>query len=225
MDANQVEAILQACEASLAAGERVNLRELGFWRAVGAVKRHPEWVERYAGRIATIDRTVFERAVSPTLPLPVGTALLSAGALIGLLLVSSTPRIERRWRGAGLLVGTAALLATTHDLGHLLVGRALGIGFSHWFLDGPTRLQPGLKVDYASYLRASASARACMHASGALVTKVVPFATLALVAGVRVPAWARASLVGIGALQLATDALFSVRQSDWKRFRRELRLA
>ena len=225
VDAEQIEAMLQACEASLASGGRVNLRELGFWRAVGAVKRHPDWIERYADRIAAIDRAAFERAVWPTLPLPVGTGLLSAGALLGTLLVSSTPRIERRWRGATLLVGTAALLATTHDLAHLLVGQALGMRFSHWFLDGPARVQPGLKLDYAAYLRAPASARAWMHASGALVTKIVPFAALGLTAGARVPAWARACLVAIGGLQLATDALFSVRQSDWKRFRRERRLA
>jgi TatD DNase family protein len=29
--------------------------------------------------------------------------------------------------------------------------------FTHWYQNGPTRLQPGVKVDYASYLRAWAA--------------------------------------------------------------------
>ena len=66
------------------------------------------------------------------------------------------------------------LLGTTHDLAHLVVGRLVGIRFTHWFIDGPTRLQPGLKTDYASYLRTPPHARAWMHASGALIDQGDP---------------------------------------------------
>src|SRR5439155_23826878 len=48
-----------------------------------------------------------------------------------------------------------------------VAGVAAGIRFIGWFLDGPTRLQPGLKIDYASYLRTPARRRAWMHAAGA----------------------------------------------------------
>ena len=60
-----IEAILAGCEHALAAGGKVDLRELGFWRAVSAVKRRREWIERYADRIGAIDRQAFERAVRP----------------------------------------------------------------------------------------------------------------------------------------------------------------
>ena len=61
-----------------------------------------------------------------------------------------------------------------------------------------------------------------MHAAGAVATKVVPFALLPLARGRRA---ATVALVGIGATQLVTDVVFSTRQSDWKSFRREMRVA
>jgi hypothetical protein len=182
-------------------------------------------VEPYAERIAALDRAAFERAVQPTFPLGVGTALLSLAALAGLVLVGSAGVAPRRSRGMLVLAGCGLLLGTTHDLAHLVVGGLLGIRFTHWFLDGPTRLQPGLKVDYASYLRTPPVARAWMHAAGALVTKVVPLGVLGLTARAGLPAWTVATLLGIGTVQVTTDLLFSVRESDWKRFRREWRVA
>jgi hypothetical protein len=80
-------------------------------------------------------------------------------------------------------------------------------------------------VDYAAYLRTPAIARAWMHAAGALVTKGVPLLVLGLTARARLPSWTVATLLGIGALQVITDLLFSVRQSDWKRFSREWGIA
>jgi hypothetical protein len=225
VNSSEIEAILDSCERALSASGRVDLRSRGFWRAVTAVKRRPEWVEHYADRIGAIDRAAFERAFQPTFPLGIGTAVLGLGALAGLVLVGSASAAPRRSRGLLALAGCGLLLGTTHDLAHLLVGWLVGIRFSHWFLDGPTRLQPGLKVDYASYLRTPAIARAWMHAAGALVTKIVPLLVLGLTARARLPFWAVATLLGIGAVQVTTDLLFSVRQSDWKRFGREWRVA
>jgi hypothetical protein len=37
--------------------------------------------------------------------------------------------------------------------------------------------------------------------------------------------WAALLLLTLGVLQIVTDVLFSVRASDWKKFRREMRLA
>jgi hypothetical protein len=225
VDTHEIEAILDSCEQALSAGGRVDLRSLGFWRAVAAVKRRPDWVARYADRIGALDRAAFERAVQPTLPVGSGTAILSLGALIGLVLVGAVDAVPRRSRGMFVLAGCGLLLGTTHDLAHLVVGSLLGIRFTHWFLDGPTRLQPGLKVDYAAYLRTPAVARAWMHATGALVTKSVPLLVLGLTARAGLPTWTVATLLGIGSVQVATDLLFSVHQSDWKRFRREWRAA
>lgn len=198
---------------------------VGFWGAVAEVKRHPAWIEAYAERIGAIDRRAFERAVSPTFSPAVGTAVLTTGTLVGLGLVAAAYRLTSPWNGLVLLGGTGALLGSTHGLAHIVAGRMAGIRFTHWFLNGPTRLQPGAKVDYASYLRASPRSRAWMHASGALVTKAVPFLLLGAARAAGVPGWATGALLVIGLGQIATDLLYSVKFSDWKRFRREMRVA
>jgi hypothetical protein len=208
----EVESILAACEQALAARAALDLRGLGFWRAVAAVKRDRELIERFADRIGRIDRQVFEQRVQRRVPIGPGTAVLASGALLGVGLVATRQSLL-------VLAGAGLLLGTTHDLGHLVVGRLVGIAFTWWFLDGPTRVQPGLKTDYATYLRVPPRSRAVMHAAGALVTKVVPFALLPLASRT----WVKRVLVALGAAQLLTDAAFSTRQSDWKRVRRELR--
>jgi hypothetical protein len=64
-----------------------------------------------------------------------------------------------------------------------------------------------------------------MHASGAVATKLAPFLALACWPATEAPAWAAWGLLALGVLQIATDVLFSVRSSDWKKVRRELRIA
>ena len=64
-----------------------------------------------------------------------------------------------------------------------------------------------------------------MHASGALMTKILPFALLpaGFIAGV--PGWATVLLVVVGVVSIITDILWSTRVSDWKKFRREMAFA
>ncbi|MGH2672467.1 MAG: hypothetical protein ACRDHC_05785, partial [Actinomycetota bacterium] len=64
-----------------------------------------------------------------------------------------------------------------------------------------------------------------MHASGAIATKLAPFVALAFWPSTVAPVWAAWALIALGVLQIATDIVFSVRRSDWKRVRRELRVA
>jgi hypothetical protein len=128
-------------------------------------------------------------------------------------------------RGFVLLAGTGALLGTSHGLAHVFVGRALGMRLACWFLNGPLRLQPGPKANYGSYLRVGPRTRAAMHASSTLVTKSIPFLVLGLARRHAMPRWVGPLLVGIGLAQMATDAAFSVRHSDWRKVRRELRIA
>ncbi|MDQ2953193.1 MAG: hypothetical protein M3R54_13120, partial [Chloroflexota bacterium] len=78
---------------------------------------------------------------------------------------------------------------------------------------------------YATYLRTPARSRAWMHAAGAIVTKIVPFAVVLYALSISADWWVIALLVAVGLLQLASDALYSVKASDWKKFSREMRLA
>ncbi len=225
MDEQQIERVLAECEAQLAAGRAPALGTLGFWRAVAAVKRDPALVALFADRVADVDRRAFRRAVPLRVPAGVGLGLLVAGAAAGLALLAVAPRFAHPLLDLVLLAGFGALDLTTHGLAHVVVGTLVGIRFTDWFVDLPAKPQPGLKVDYASYLRTPPRARAWMHASGAIATKLTPFAVLPYALAIGAEPWTIVLLVAVGALQIVTDLLFSVRASDWKKFRREMRLA
>jgi hypothetical protein len=223
MDRSEVERILRDAERRLAKGELVDLKGLGFWRAVEAIKQHEEWIEAYADRIAATDREAFRRHTWIDVPFKLGLAGLATGTLIGLVLVGGAFLTPSPVNGLMILAGAGALLAATHDLAHWAVGRAVGIHFSELFITRASRPQPGIKIDYATYLRTPPRARAWMHASGALVTKVVPFALLPLAVAARTPRWVAFILALLGVVQVATDVLISTKSSDWKRFKREMR--
>lgn len=225
MAESDIENVLEACERKLSAGESIDLGSQGFWKAVGRVKRDPVLVERYADRIGEVDRKAFERWARFSFPIRLGETLLWLGTLMSLAIVAIGYYVDEPWNGLLLVAGTGGLLVTTHGLGHLIVGRIVGMRFTHWFIADLTRPQPGVKTDYASYLRTPARRRAWMHASGALTTKAMPFLMLGAALGMEAPAWAWFVLVGIGALTITTDITMSVKRSDWKKFSREMAIA
>ncbi|HYR92827.1 MAG TPA: hypothetical protein VEP48_01380 [Methylomirabilota bacterium] len=224
MDEREIEAALAAAERELAADRSPDLAAMGFWRAVTAVKKRRDLVDNYAERIARIDRAVFRRRVSLLLPASVGVVLLSLAAAVGLVVLVVAPSLDHPLRDLAVLVGMGALLVATHDLAHLVTGALWGMHFTDWFIKPPMP-QPGLKLDYASYLRATPRQRAWMHASGAIVSKIVPFAVVPYALAIGCDTWCVASLLAVGAASIVTDVLFSVRASDWKKFRREMKLA
>ena len=225
MDDAALESTFASCERALAGGGTVDLRALGFWRAVARVKREKSLRFRYAERIARIDRSAFAQRVPTRTAAAVGVAVLGLGTAVGVLLLGAAASLGHPWRELVVLAGAGALIGATHDLAHFFVGAALGIRFTDFFVDVPKRKpQPGLKLDYASYLRAPAAARAWMHASGAIVSKLVPFVVIPYAVAIACDAWAAVVLAAIGVISIATDLLFSVKASDWKRFRREMRL-
>ncbi|HVF08553.1 MAG TPA: hypothetical protein VNC60_08260, partial [Actinomycetota bacterium] len=85
--------------------------------------------------------------------------------------------------------------------------------------------RPGLKSDYATYLRADPDSRAWMHASGAVATKLAPFVALGFWPASNAPWWSAGALVAVGALQIVTDVALSTTSSDWKKFLREKAIA
>lgn len=225
MDELTVERTFVACEQALAAPGSPDLRALGFWRAVAAVKRQPALIDRYASRVAAIDRQAFRRHVRLTFPVMFGVIALDVALFGGLLLLAIAIGAAHPWRELLVLAGAGALDIATHGLAHLAVGTFGGIGFTDWFVDLPKRPQPGFKIDYASYLRASPRQRAWMHAAGAIATKLTPFLVLAYALAIDTDIWAVLVLLALGIIQILTDVLYSVRASDWKKFRREMRLA
>ena len=215
-----IEGALDKAEQALDAGRGV--RGTGFWGAVAAAKRHPEVAD--LDRIAAIDRRAFEQWALLTVPIALGTALALLVTALGLFLIGlaygAVP--GRDWY---FLLGTLIVWVTTHGLGHLAVGKAVGMRFTHWFIGTITLPQPGVKVDYATYLRTPARQRAWMHASGAIVSKAVPFLLLPAAYLSDVAGWVPLALAGLGVLGVVTDIIWSTKVSDWKKFRREMALA
>jgi hypothetical protein len=218
----EIESILADAEAEQAAGGAPDLRR--FWRAVSAVKLDPALVDRFADRIAAVDSAAFAQWAPIRVPLWAGTALMSLGTVAGLALVAATYFLDDPWNGFALVVGTVVLVVTVHGLTHLVVGAIVGIRFTAWFAT-VRRPQPGLKTDYSSYLLTPAKRRAWMHASGAIATKVVPFVVLPVGPIAGAPWWATAAVLLLGIGQVTTDLLWSVKASDWKKFRREMAIA
>ncbi len=228
-------------ERHVEAGD-ADLSDLGFWHLVRKVKAEPALAVHWADECGRIDRKAFEHRVPLRFPVWLGNVVLLLGSVVLAALVPVALQVARGQglvdRPNQLLAGILAVVAagglsvTTHDLAHWLVGRLGGIRFIAYFLDGPTRIQPGLKSDYETYLKASPGARAVMHAAGAVASKIAPFAVFVAVylphrasGYALLPAWSLWTILGIGVVQLLTDVLWSTKTSDWKKVRCELRVA
>jgi hypothetical protein len=221
---------LDRIEAAVDGGD-TDLRRLGFWRVVALIKRDDELIDRYADQVGRIDAKAFRAGVRFRFPVWVGITLMLIAVVVGIVAVVLAVRAGANSEpddvtvGVGLIVGAAAWAAGLHSLAHYIVGRSVGIWFTDLFVAFPPPPLPGLKTDYASYLRASPIARAWMHASGAIATKLAPLIALAFAPAAHAPAWAVAILLGLGIFQIVTDVLFSTKASDWKKVRRELAVA
>lgn len=153
--------------------------DLGFWRIVTKVKKDPLLIDEFAAQIERIDRTAFGN--KHTLSLITGNLFNAGLTLLALLfLYLGALGSESYPRGALLLISAILLSVAPHPLTHYLVGKLAGIEFHYYFLNGAAKVEPTLKTDYASYLRASPSARAVMHLSAALVSTLLPLTVLAV---------------------------------------------
>ncbi len=223
MDPVRIEATLAAAEQAVDAGSPIG--PTGFWKAVSAVKRDPELVDAYADRIARIDRAALKSWALVTVPLWLGNVVMIGGTFVGLAAIAWAYSLQGVAAAVAFLVGFLVILVTTHGLAHLLVGSLMGMRFTHWFIGSLRTPQPGVKVDYATYLRAPATSRAWMHASGAIVTKLVPFALVGAALAAEMPVWVLVVLAVVGVAQIVTDFMWSTTSSDWKKYRREMALA
>lgn len=216
---------LDRIEAEVSAGN-TDLKALGFWRVVAAVKLDEAQIEAHADQIGRIDTAAFRAGVKLRVPVWVGNALLGAGIVAGGIATWIAYAAHGSvLKGVALLAAGGIWTVAFHSPAHWLVGRAIGIGFTDYFLGGPPPPRPGLKTEYGTYLRADPGRRAWFHASGALATKVAPFLALAFWPSTGAPGWSAVALVVLGIGQIVTDALFSVKTSDWKKFRRERAVA
>lgn len=223
IESGAISAVLDTAEQAVVDGR--SLAGTGFWKAVSAVKREPILIEEHADRIAAIDQAAFSNWALLTIPVPVGTGLMLLASAVGLLLLSASYWLESPFDILSFGAGLVVLLVTTHGLAHLVVGAVVGIGFTAWFIGTLARPQPGVKVDYSTYLRTEPMRRAWMHASGAITTKLVPLLLIGVVVFAELPGWIILALVGLTLVTAVTDVVWSTKSSDWKKFVREREFA
>ena len=221
MNAEEIESAIQRARASLVSGS--GLEGTSFWKAVRRIRADRVLAQRFAAEVGEIDTQAFSSAVRLKVPAGFGVAVLSGGTAAGIVLLVAAERMQGLLADLSFLAGFGGLLLSTHSLAHWVVGRAMGMRFTHFFLGGPPPPRPGAKVDYTTYLLVAPRKRALFHASGAVVTKILPFALIpfAVIAGVS--RWVAFALAAIGVLQVVTDALFSIKSSDWKKYIREMK--
>ena len=212
-------------EAAVDAGE-TDLRALGFWRLLAKVKTDQALAAHWAEPAGRIDRRAFETGIRLRLPVWFGNLVLvlgitAGGVAVAIALSTDSPELA----GWALVFAALDWSASLHTPAHWVVGRIVGMRFLAYYVHDLIPPVPGLKIDYETYLRTSPEARAWMHASGAIASKVGPFLALAFWPATDAPSWAAWIIGGYGALIIATDIFVSTRKSDWKRFRREMRVA
>ena len=215
---------LDRIEAQLEGGS-TELADLGFWTIVASIKRDAVWVIELADQVGRIDRELFRARVRQRAPVWLGTATMILVILVGVAAIVLSGVWTGVAAGIALLVAGGAWSVGVHSPAHQVYAWFAGIGITDYFLGGPPPPRPGVKTEYASYLRADASRRAWFHASGALATKVAPFVAVALAPLTNAPGWAVIAMAAFGVLQIATDVVFSTRTSDWKKYRRERAIA
>jgi hypothetical protein len=216
-----------------------DLTGLGFWGLVGKVKQEPRLAGHWADVVGRIDRKAFEARVRPTLPvwfgngvLLVEAAVLVVALMVAFRLAEGPSAAGDTWAGILAVVAAGGMSVAVHCPAHWVVGRLAGIRFSRYFIGGPLKVTPGIKADYATYLRASPGQRATMHAAGAVASKIAPFAVFAAVYLPHMnrnfelfPEWSLWAILAIGAAQILTDVLWSTKKSDWKKVKRERAVA
>lgn len=140
----------------------------GFRDVVEIIKREKINDDMLLNDLEELSLKRFNERVRFTLNVPPGNLLEGAATIAVLLLVFL---IDSDWM---LYISALVLMATLHPLSHYLTGALSGIRFTHYYLNGPARVEPTMRIDQVSYLKASGKQRALMHMSGVLGTLAAP---------------------------------------------------
>lgn len=161
-----------------------------------------------------LSRKRFDERVRFTLSVPLGNLLEGAATIAVFVMVFL---INSDWM---LYISALALMTTLHPLAHYSTGALTGIRFTHYYLNGPAKIEPTLRIDQVSYLKASGRQRALMHLSGVLGTVAAPLiaALIAVNKGVNAAAF---NLFVFFLLLIIFELLTSTKIGDLMKAKRE----
>lgn len=145
-----------------------NYSQAAFLDIVKRIKKEKINDDELLEKIETISRNRFKGRVSFTPGVTSGNLLECALTITAIALLF---RVNSTW----VFYAVALVLMTTlHPLSHYLMGRLVGIRFTHYYLNGPARIEPTLRIDNFSYLKTPGKKRAVMHVSGVVGTAAAP---------------------------------------------------
>ncbi len=143
---------------------RSNYSRKVFREVVESIKREKINDDEMLENLEKLSRKRFSERVRFTLNVSMGN-LLEATATIAVVVMVFL--IDSEWM---LYISALALMTILHPLAHYLTGAFFGIRFTHYYLNGPAKIEPTLRIDHISYLKASGKKRALMHLSGVIGT-------------------------------------------------------
>ncbi len=199
--------------------ERLKLIEIdytgkAFRDIINQVKKDKINDDELIGLIEKISRKRFEEKVSFTMNVTLGNLLEMIITIAAVILAFQA---DSNWM---LYFSALILMATLHPLSHYITGAFFGIRFTHYYLNGPARIEPTLRIDQISYLKASGGKRAFMHVTGVIGTLAAPLiaALIALDNGAVSAAW---NLFYFFLLLIIFELLTSTKIGDLMKAKRE----
>lgn len=177
---------------------------MGFWKVVEKVKMSNIRAEDIIAKIAEIDAESFRKR-HRHLDTRAGSVLAGLLTLLGVLVVYEGASSYVEIVHGLFVVGIVMVIIGIHPLVHIAVGRYYGIEFLFYFLNGSLRIEPSIKIEYDSYLRASPKGKAIMHLSGVTATFVILSSGLFFGLIFRMSVWSMIVLSGILTLLVFKD--------------------
>jgi len=147
---------------------KTNYSGKSFREVVEIIKREKMNDDMMLKELEELNLKRFNERVRFTLSVSWGNLLESTVTIAVLIMVFL---INSDWM---LYISALVLMTTLHPIAHYLTGTLSGIRFTHYYLNGPAKVEPTLRIDQISYLKASGKQRAFMHVSGVLGTVAAP---------------------------------------------------
>jgi hypothetical protein len=185
-----------------------------FRDIINQVKKDKVNDDELLGLIEKTSRKRFGENVSFTMNVNLGNLLETIITIAAVILAFQT---NSNWM---LYFSALILMTTLHPLSHYIAGAFFDIMFTHYYLNGPARIEPTLRINQISYLKASGGKRAFMHITGVIGTLATPLiaALIALDKGAVSTAW---NLFYFFVLLIIFELLTSTKIGDLMKAKRE----
>ena len=193
---------------------KANYNGNDFLSLINTIKSSRINDDELLNQIESISLERFKAKVSLTLPVVAGN-LLELLSTIGALILPFILNDD-----IFIYASALVLMATLHPLSHYVAGWLCRIRFTHYYLNGPARFEPTMRIDQISYLKASGGKRAFMHVTGVIGTLAAPIiaALIALDKGAVGAAW---NLFYFFLLLIIFELLTSTKIGDLMKAKRE----